>query len=52
MSLAGKLDRPATKAALEALPDTMRGEIIDGDLYAFPRPWSHRRGLSVEPQDG
>ncbi|KYF76296.1 hypothetical protein BE17_09240 [Sorangium cellulosum] len=38
MSLARKLDHPATRADLEALPDTMRGEIIDGELYAFPRP--------------
>lgn len=29
---------PATLADLEALPSTMRGEIIDGELYAFPRP--------------
>ena len=38
MGLARKLDRPATMADLEALPETMRGEIIDGELYASPRP--------------
>lgn len=38
MGLARKLDRPAVLADLEALPDTVRGEIIDGQLYAFPRP--------------
>jgi len=37
-SLARKLGRPATLADLEALPDAVRGEIIDGALYAFPRP--------------
>lgn len=29
---------PATLADLEALPPTWRGEIIEGSLYAFPRP--------------
>jgi Uma2 family endonuclease len=38
MSLARKLDHPATLADLEALPPTWRGEIIDGALCAFPRP--------------
>jgi Uma2 family endonuclease len=38
MSLAHKLDRPATLADLDALPTTWRGEIIDGELHAFPRP--------------
>jgi Uma2 family endonuclease len=33
-----KLDRPATREDLERLPPTWRGEIIDGELYAFPRP--------------
>jgi Uma2 family endonuclease len=31
-------DRPATLADLEALPDHVKGEIIDGVLYASPRP--------------
>ena len=38
MTLARKLDRPATLADLEALPPTVRGEIIDGELYVFSRP--------------
>jgi Uma2 family endonuclease len=38
MSLAKKLTQPATLADLEALPPSWRGEIIDGTLYAFPRP--------------
>jgi Uma2 family endonuclease len=38
MKMAPKQIRPATFADLEALPPTWRGEIIDGELYAFPRP--------------
>jgi Uma2 family endonuclease len=38
MTLAKKLGHPATMADLQALSPTMRGEIIDGELYAFPRP--------------
>lgn len=38
MGLARKLGREATLADLEALPPSVRGEIIDGQLYAFPRP--------------
>lgn len=38
MSLAAKVVPQATLADLEALPPTWRGEIIDGTLYAFPRP--------------
>jgi Uma2 family endonuclease len=34
----GRLRRPATYTDLEALPDNVVGEIIDGDLYASPRP--------------
>ncbi|HEY3353361.1 MAG TPA: Uma2 family endonuclease [Polyangia bacterium] len=30
--------RPATIADLEALPEHLKGEIIDGMLYAYPRP--------------
>jgi hypothetical protein len=37
MSLARK-PGPATLADLDALPPTWRGEILDGELYAFPRP--------------
>jgi Uma2 family endonuclease len=45
MGLARKLDHPATLADLEALPSTMRGEIIDGELYAFPRPRAQHADL-------
>ena len=38
MTTARQLGRPATLADLEALPPTMRGEIIDGTLYTSPRP--------------
>jgi Uma2 family endonuclease len=38
MLLAPRQLRPATRLDLEALPPTWRGEIIDGELYAFPRP--------------
>ena len=38
MSFAPKLVPLATRADLEALPSTWRGELIDGTLYAFPRP--------------
>jgi len=37
MSLARRLS-PATMEDLERLPETWRGEIIDGVMYAFPRP--------------
>lgn len=33
-----KLGRPATYADLEALPGHLVGEILDGELYATPRP--------------
>lgn len=32
------LGRPALRADLDNLPRTWRGEILDGTLYAFPRP--------------
>ena len=32
------LDHPATYADVKALPEHLRGEIIDGQLYALPRP--------------
>jgi Uma2 family endonuclease len=32
------LDRPATVRDLGRLPDTWRGEILHGTMYAFPRP--------------
>lgn len=37
-SRAVPLDRPATYADLEALPEHVKGEIIDGALYTQPRP--------------
>ncbi len=37
-SLARKLGRPATYADLQALPEGVKGEIIDGELYVQPRP--------------
>ncbi|GAC1367473.1 MAG: hypothetical protein NVS3B10_14500 [Polyangiales bacterium] len=40
MSNARKLDRPATRADLDALPEGTVGEIIDGVLYTQPRPRS------------
>jgi hypothetical protein len=36
--MVAKAPKSATRADLEALPPTWRGEIIDGELYAFPRP--------------
>jgi len=47
MGLARKLERPATIADLRALPATVRGEIIDGDLYAFPRPRARHGSLET-----
>lgn len=44
MTVAKKLGRPAIRADLDALPTTWRGEILDGTLYAFPRPrFAHAR---------
>ena len=37
-SLARKLGRPATYADLQSLPEGVKGEIIDGELYVQPRP--------------
>jgi Uma2 family endonuclease len=45
MSSPSKVIRPATLADLEALPRTWRGEIIDGTLYAFPRPRSRHANI-------
>lgn len=36
--LARNLGRPATYADLETLPEGVKGEIIDGELYVQPRP--------------
>ena len=37
-SFARPLGRPATYADLQALPEGVKGEIIDGELYVQPRP--------------
>jgi Uma2 family endonuclease len=37
--------RPATMADLEALPDHVKGEIIDGVLYISPRPRAPHAGV-------
>jgi len=40
--------KPATYEDLVALPETMVGEIIDGELFASPRPaFGHARAASV-----
>jgi Uma2 family endonuclease len=38
MTTPASAPRPATRADLEALPEHIVGEIIDGVLYTFPRP--------------
>ena len=38
MTTPASAPRPATRADLEALPEHLVGEIIDGVLYTFPRP--------------
>ena len=38
MSTAAGAPRSATRADLQALPENVVGEIIDGVLYTFPRP--------------
>lgn len=45
MRLAAKVVPAATRADLEALPRSWRGEIIDGTLYAFPRPRSQHADI-------
>ena len=46
--------RPTLYETLEALPDALTGEIIDGQLHAQPRPrWAHslaasRLGTDIE----
>lgn len=46
------LDRPATRADLDRLPRTWRGEILNGTLYAFPRPRPrHQRAGGTLYQD-
>jgi Uma2 family endonuclease len=47
MKGASKIIPSATPADLEALPRTWRGEIIDGTLYAFPRPRSRHAYIEL-----
>ena len=47
MSNARKLDRPAVRADLDALPDNVVGEIIDGVLYTQARPRSRHAYAEV-----
>lgn len=41
-----KLSGPATLADLEALPEHMKGELIDGVLYAMTRPRAVHQGIA------
>ncbi len=41
-----KLPHPATVADLEALPPSMKGELIDGVLYAMTRPRAAHQDLA------
>jgi Uma2 family endonuclease len=52
VSHARKLGRPATRADLEALPESVVGEIIDGVLYTQPRPRAHHATLEGAIGDG
>ncbi len=40
--------RNATLADLDALPETLTGELIDGDLWAFPRPGTPHASVQVQ----
>src|SRR5262245_63321954 len=42
--------RPATYADIQALPEHMVGEIIDGILYASPRPRSRHARVAGRAQ--
>jgi Uma2 family endonuclease len=46
MGLAVKLSGPATLADLDALPAGMKGELIDGVLYAMTRPRAAHQGIA------
>jgi Uma2 family endonuclease len=48
MTTAKRFLQPATRADLERLPRDWRGEIIDGALYAFPRPRAAHANLEGE----
>lgn len=44
--------KPATYADLEALTPNLTGQIVDGELYAMPRPaWGHARAASTLGMD-
>jgi Uma2 family endonuclease len=45
------LDRPATYEDLEAVPDVMVAEIVDGELHASPRPRPTHAFTGVEVGD-
>lgn len=47
MSTRAPLDREATLADLEALPEHVRGEIIDGVLYTMTRPRPSHSNLEL-----
>jgi hypothetical protein len=42
-----KEGRPATRADLDALPETVVGEIIDGVLYTVPRPRPRHADIDI-----
>lgn len=44
--------KPATYADIEALPANMVGQLIDGELFAMPRPaWGHAKATSTLGMD-
>ncbi|MHB8877132.1 MAG: Uma2 family endonuclease [Myxococcaceae bacterium] len=46
--MGGKSEKPATYRDLVALPENVVGELIDGELFASPRPASpHARAASI-----
>lgn len=46
------VQRPATMADLEALPSSVKGEIIEGTLYTQPRPRSrHQNAITLVESD-
>jgi Uma2 family endonuclease len=47
MGPALKTDRPATLEDLEALPPGVKGEVIDGVLYAQPRPRARHAAVEM-----
>jgi len=49
--LAVKLSHPPTIADIEALPPHMKGEIIDGVLYAMARPQGPHQSVAGSMKD-